>query len=350
MLRRFRRQVRRRRTRASACRPASPRPAPSPGSASRRSRRRRRRRPRSAARSEFFSSMLQRPSGKTSLKQYRTGFRTAAWTAGARRSAVYSSTSESASARRSRSPSSAIPSSSSRRAASARPACPRSLWRVLPCLIHLPGRARARPPEWGNWCPGNAPGRTVGKGRNPMYGAVRPTGNSRAGGSIQRTFPLRLSCGGLVINPIRGSQLHAQNPRLWGLAAVLVIAAAFASTVGISSARAASCTPTGFVRDNIDLTAALINPTTPVTGTMDATGCNIGVYFGSGERVSSWSRHLRRQLLRRRRQRGSRSTSPAARSTTSARRRSTVRSTVSGCSTRRSTRPGRHWSFGARER
>ncbi len=41
------------------------------------------------------------------------------------------------------------------------------------------------------------------------------------------------------------------------------------------------CTATGLTRDGIDLTAALIDPTT-VTGTVDATTCNIGVYFGPG--------------------------------------------------------------------
>jgi hypothetical protein len=41
---------------------------------------------------------------------------------------------------------------------------------------------------------------------------------------------------------------------------------------------AAACTPTGFIRDAIDLTAAAINPTT-VTSPLDATGCDIGVYF-----------------------------------------------------------------------
>ena len=55
-----------------------------------------------------------------------------------------------------------------------------------------------------------------------------------------------------------------KNPRLWGLAAVLVIAAALASTIGIASARAAAvCTQTGFFRDGINLTAAVINPATP---------------------------------------------------------------------------------------
>ena len=42
------------------------------------------------------------------------------------------------------------------------------------------------------------------------------------------------------------------------------------------------CTPTGLFRDTIDLTAAVINPTEPVTGTVDATTCNIGVYYGPG--------------------------------------------------------------------
>lgn len=43
------------------------------------------------------------------------------------------------------------------------------------------------------------------------------------------------------------------------------------------SARAA-CTPTGYS----GLTAFLVNPTETVTGVIDATGCNIGVYFNSG--------------------------------------------------------------------
>lgn len=40
---------------------------------------------------------------------------------------------------------------------------------------------------------------------------------------------------------------------------------------------AASCTPTGFIQDGIDLTAAQIGGN--VTGTLDAGGCNIGVYY-----------------------------------------------------------------------
>ena len=43
----------------------------------------------------------------------------------------------------------------------------------------------------------------------------------------------------------------------------------------------AACTQTGFVRDGINMTAAMINPTTTVTGPLDATNCNIGVYIDS---------------------------------------------------------------------
>lgn len=42
-----------------------------------------------------------------------------------------------------------------------------------------------------------------------------------------------------------------------------------------------SYTPTGFYRDNINMTALLINPGN-VVGEVDATGCNIGVYYGAG--------------------------------------------------------------------
>lgn len=44
-----------------------------------------------------------------------------------------------------------------------------------------------------------------------------------------------------------------------------------------------TCTPTGYVRDSINLTAAVVNPTGVVSGTIDATGCDIGVYYGANE-------------------------------------------------------------------
>jgi hypothetical protein len=53
---------------------------------------------------------------------------------------------------------------------------------------------------------------------------------------------------------------------------------ALASTVP----QALACTPTGFVRDGINLTAALINPKGTVTGDVNGTGCNIVVYYGPG--------------------------------------------------------------------
>lgn len=59
--------------------------------------------------------------------------------------------------------------------------------------------------------------------------------------------------------------------------------------VSTAAHAATACTPTGFVRDGINMTAALINPGT-VTGTVDATGCNVGVYYdeqGAGGTVKN---------------------------------------------------------------
>ena len=50
-------------------------------------------------------------------------------------------------------------------------------------------------------------------------------------------------------------------------------------------AQAATCTPTGFFRDGINMTAALINPAGVVTGEVNAAGCNIGVYADNGSRA-----------------------------------------------------------------
>ncbi|HLJ50488.1 MAG TPA: right-handed parallel beta-helix repeat-containing protein [Bryobacteraceae bacterium] len=57
-----------------------------------------------------------------------------------------------------------------------------------------------------------------------------------------------------------------------------VCVAAFGSVVS-----AATCTPTGFIRDNINMTAVLINPSGTVSGDIDATGCNIGIYYDHGK-------------------------------------------------------------------
>jgi len=57
----------------------------------------------------------------------------------------------------------------------------------------------------------------------------------------------------------------------------------FMHSKGVRAASAVTCTPTGFVRDSINLTAALINPPGIVHGTVNATGCNIGVYYGPNQ-------------------------------------------------------------------
>jgi hypothetical protein len=64
-------------------------------------------------------------------------------------------------------------------------------------------------------------------------------------------------------------------------AAVAAAAVALVAVAAASGSSAATCTPTGFFRDSINMTAALINPA-KVPGTVNATGCNIGIYFGPG--------------------------------------------------------------------
>src|SRR5260370_6245807 len=62
----------------------------------------------------------------------------------------------------------------------------------------------------------------------------------------------------------------------------IVAALVVAIPAGLSmttTAEAATCTATGFVRDSINLTAAQIGGT--VSGSLDATGCDIGVYFAT---------------------------------------------------------------------
>src|SRR5713226_2357705 len=64
--------------------------------------------------------------------------------------------------------------------------------------------------------------------------------------------------------------------RLARITAALVVAVPAGLSM-TTTAGAATCTATGFVRDGINLTAAQIGST--VSGTLDATGCDIGVYF-----------------------------------------------------------------------
>ena len=56
---------------------------------------------------------------------------------------------------------------------------------------------------------------------------------------------------------------------------------AILAMITFSASPALACTPTGFFRDAINMTAALINPVDTVSGTVDAIGCNIAVYYDS---------------------------------------------------------------------
>ena len=69
-------------------------------------------------------------------------------------------------------------------------------------------------------------------------------------------------------------RLRTIGYRVAGITAALLVAVPGTLMTG-TTAGAATCTPTGFVRDNINLTAAQIGGT--VTGSLDATGCDIGV-------------------------------------------------------------------------
>ncbi len=67
-----------------------------------------------------------------------------------------------------------------------------------------------------------------------------------------------------------------------------IVAALITTALLITSPRSkamppAVCTPTGFFRDSINMTAAMINPSS-VTGVVNATGCNIGVYYSAGSK------------------------------------------------------------------
>ena len=56
-----------------------------------------------------------------------------------------------------------------------------------------------------------------------------------------------------------------------------VVAAMAVTLLPTAASAAATCTETGFFRDSINMTAAQIGGN--VTGSLDATGCNIGVYY-----------------------------------------------------------------------
>ena len=72
--------------------------------------------------------------------------------------------------------------------------------------------------------------------------------------------------------------------RLIMLLALVALAVPTIASAMTGGAGGATCTPTGFVRDGINLTAAKIGGN--LTGTLDATGCDIGVFYGPGAKGS----------------------------------------------------------------
>jgi hypothetical protein len=68
----------------------------------------------------------------------------------------------------------------------------------------------------------------------------------------------------------------------WSAAASVILASLLIGGL-TSTASGASCLPTGALdRDGTPLTARIVNPTSPVTGKVDAVGCEVGVYFDHG--------------------------------------------------------------------
>lgn len=79
-------------------------------------------------------------------------------------------------------------------------------------------------------------------------------------------------------------RLRTIGCRLARIAAALVIAIPAGLSI-TTTAAAATCLPTTFSRDGFNLTAAQIGGT--VSGSLDATGCDIGVYFPTPGSVAS---------------------------------------------------------------
>jgi len=78
----------------------------------------------------------------------------------------------------------------------------------------------------------------------------------------------------------------AAGVRRSGICRLLLVAsvAIAVQVFGVSSASAAAvCVPTGFMQDSMNLTAAMIDPMDSlVPENLDATGCNIGIYYSTG--------------------------------------------------------------------
>lgn len=71
------------------------------------------------------------------------------------------------------------------------------------------------------------------------------------------------------------------NPRTFSFTSIIAALAAL-PFVFAAPAFAVTCTQTGFYRDGINMTAAVIASGDVSNQTIDATGCNIGIYYGPG--------------------------------------------------------------------
>ena len=65
---------------------------------------------------------------------------------------------------------------------------------------------------------------------------------------------------------------------------MLVLGALAIPATAFAAPTSTTCLPTGFYRDDINLTAAQIGG--KLTGDLDAAGCDIGVYYGPGTKGS----------------------------------------------------------------
>ena len=74
----------------------------------------------------------------------------------------------------------------------------------------------------------------------------------------------------------RGRQPRGMQIRR--LARVALVSVALL-VISVEPGQTVTCTATGFFRDSINMTAALINPPGTVSGTVDATGCNVAIYY-----------------------------------------------------------------------
>ena len=118
-------------------------------------------------------------------------------------------------------------------------------------------------------------GRNAGRknaGHGASFGAIT-TNPAQSGGTMTK-IAIRSSITSLGATPSAGGTTRRTRLTILG-ACILATAGLVASTAGVAAA-APTCTDTGFR----GLTAAKIGG--KVTGNVDATGCDIGVYYGPG--------------------------------------------------------------------